>query len=277
MCVKKASMLERCGDDALAVPAGKRRAEERETHRLADRDRLAALERPLAGERDRERRGRVGRGAEDAGTIVRLRRLEEARHRPLERVLPRLRLDPAATGDAAQREVRVERELERRLARDDVERVDPRLARARPGDDDRPDRAARESEQEGGGVLDVPALALALRERDAGGSGLHADDLAGDRALQVDVVARALEHVAAALRAVEEPRARLGRPEAPPRDEADRLSVQRSAHVFEQLEPVTLVADGADRVAVLGGRDDRAGVLERARDRLLEIDVDAAL
>src|SRR5439155_1701261 len=80
-----------------------------------------------------------------------------------------------------------------------VFRVAPRKPVTRPRDRRRADGAVREPQHDRRRVLDVAALARALRERIRARGRLHRDDLAGDRTLEIDAVARALEQVAAAL------------------------------------------------------------------------------
>src|SRR5205085_3465040 len=115
---------------------------------------------------------RVRGRAEDPRRIAGAGGLEEARERALERVLRRTRGDRLAARGAAQAEVGIEPERERRLLGDDVERVDPGRALARPRNRDRADGAGGEVEDERRGVLDVAALALALRDEDAARRGL---------------------------------------------------------------------------------------------------------
>ena len=120
-------------------------------------------------------------------------------------------------------------------------------------------------------------LARALGQPYAGGSRLDGDDLPGDCALEVDVVACPLEQVAAALRAVEKPWTALRRAGADPDQQAELLTVERLAQLVERLDGAPLVADGADGLGAARRLDDRPRVVEPARDRLLEIDVYALL
>src|SRR5205807_5830098 len=83
--------------------------------------------------------------------------------------------------------------------------VDPRQSLPRPREHDRRERAVRVVQDERRRVLDVAALAFRLAEQHARRGSLHAHDVAGDRPREVDLVAAALEDVAAALRPVEEP------------------------------------------------------------------------
>jgi hypothetical protein len=105
---------------------------------------------------------------------------------------------------------------------------------------------------------------------------LHGGDIASDRPLEVDLVARTFQDVAAALAAVEEPWPRTRRADAAPSQEGDPLPVELAVDIVEQLERVPLVADGADDAGALGGVDDGARVLGLTRDRLLEVERQAA-
>src|SRR2546423_15359170 len=104
--------------------------------------------------------------------------------------------------------------MQRRLAAEHVEGVFPREPVARPRDRRRADGTVREPQCDRRRVLDVAALACALCEWIRGCGGLHRDDLAGDRTLEVDAVACTLEQVASALRAAQEPRTALRRASA---------------------------------------------------------------
>jgi len=74
-------------------------------------------------------------------------------------------LDRATARDAAQRELGIERQRERRVARHDVEGVDPGRPFASPRDDDGGDAAAAEMEDERRGIVDVPLLPRRLCEQ----------------------------------------------------------------------------------------------------------------
>ena len=89
-------------------------------------------------------------------------------------------------------------------------------------------------------------------------------------------LAPALENVATALRAVEEPRATDGRPDVATQEQSNLLSLERARQVVENVRPAPLVADRADGVALLGRSDDCLGILLRSSNRLLEVDVDPA-
>ena len=114
---------------------------------------------------------------------------------------------------------------------------------------DDPDRPAGEVEQQRERVLDVPAALPGLREPHRAGRGLHRHDVSRDRPLQVDVVAAALEDLAAALAAVHEPRPGRGRPVVAPDHHPDLLARERRSDLLEQLRRVPLIADRADRGA----------------------------
>ena len=90
-------------------------------------------------------------------------------------------------------------------------------------------------------------------------------------------MARALEQVAAALRAVQEPRTALRRARADSDQEPKLLAVERLAQVVEHLDRAPLIADGTYCSALFRRLHDRRRVVEVARDRLLEIDMDPAL
>jgi hypothetical protein len=184
------------------------------------------------------------------------RSFEEALDSPFDRVLRRPGVDRLPARDSGQRELRIELEVERRLAAEHVERVLAGQAVARPGDRRRADGAVREAQRDRGRVLDVAPLAGALSERDASRGRLHGHDLAAHRPLEVDAVTCALEHVPASLGAVEEPRPALRRPGADPDQEAELLALERAAQVVEHLDCTPLVADGADGLRALGRVDD---------------------
>ena len=112
----------------------------------------------------------------------------------------------------------------------------------------------------------------------------------GDRALQVDVVARELEEDAAAASRVDEPRARragarhgaivapeLGRAEAAAHEHPGRVPREGGSQRRQEIEAAPLVAHGADGAAPPPRVDDPPAVVERARERLLEVDGEAAL
>jgi hypothetical protein len=86
-----------------------------------------------------------------------------------------------------------------------------------------------------------------------------------------------LENVAAALRSVEEPRTRVRRAEAAPDEQRDLLPVDRVPKRVEGFRRVPLVADGANGPCPARRFDDGRRVVERPRDRLLEVDVEPAL
>src|SRR5437660_2157279 len=167
--------------------------------------------------------------------------------------------------------------MQRRLAAEHVEGVFPREPVARPRDRRRADGTVREPECDHRRVLDVATLACTLCEGIRSGGGLHRDDLAGDGTLEVDAVARALEQVAAALRAVQEPRTALRRARADSDQEPELLAVERLAQVVEHLDRAPLIADGTYCSALFRRLHDRRRIVEAARDRFLEIDVDPAL
>src|SRR5215211_567399 len=241
-------------------------------------DGASARQRLLAGRRDCERALSILGCAENGVLVACGVRLEKAADATLERMHRRADVDLATAGRPVQAEVRVEIEPQCRLAREDVQIVGARQTLPCPRDLDRADAAVLEVEDEDDRVLDVAlGLLLSLRERDGRARRLDAHDVAGDGALQVEVVARAFEDVAAALRTLEEPRTRLGRSDVAPDEKADLLTRERFAKICEHLDCVPLVADGADRFARAPGGDDRRGVVERPRDGLLEVDAEAAL
>ena len=165
--------------------------------------------------------------------------------------------------------------MERRVAAEHVERVAPRKPVTRPRDGRRADGAVREPQHDRRRVLDVAALARALRERIRARGRLHRDDLAGDRTLEIDAVARALEQVAATLGAVEKPGSALRRARTDADQQAELLPLERLPQVVEHVDAAPLIADGAHGVAAFRGFHDRPRVVQPARDRLLEIHVDA--
>src|SRR5205814_827994 len=104
------------------------------------------------------------RCAEHSGLVVCARRIEEAAHAALDRMHGHLGVDLFAARRTGERERGIEVETQRRLASEHVERVATRETVARPGDRRRADRAVLEDERDRRGVLDVAALARALRK-----------------------------------------------------------------------------------------------------------------
>ena len=76
-----------------------------------------------------------------------------------------------------------------------------------------------------------PGRPLVAGQIDLRAGGLHPVDLPGDRALQVDVVAGALEHLAAALRLLHEPRPAGRRAHAVGGEQAERIGGGRSGQI----------------------------------------------
>ena len=138
--------------------------------------------------------------------------------------------------------------------------------------------AALELEREREHVVDLAAGgAVVARERHVGAGRRDAHRRPGDRLHEVDAVARALEHLTAAGRLVGEPRAPGGRAEHAHGEQAERALGEQLAHVGHPVDRAPLVADRAHHAGALDRLDDRARVVEIARDGLLEVDGQAAL
>ncbi len=240
-----------------------------------DGDGPAARQRLFTRQGDRQRSGRRGRRAEDALRLALPGRLDEPADAPLPRVLSRGRLDLPSVRPSVQAELGVENEMEECIGPQDIERVFLRKAIARPGDLDGAESAVGEMEEQRGGVVNVPALALALRQEDSAGRGLDRAPLAAEGSLEIDVVAGPLQQVAAPLRPVEEPGAALGWAGVHADQQPEILPLDRLAKIVEHLDTSPLVAHGTHGTAVAGGGDDCLRVLQPSGDWLLQVDVDA--
>src|SRR5690349_2768536 len=131
-----------------------------------DLDGPRRLQRPLGRGRHRERGGCVSRRAGHGARVAVADRVQEAAHGPLERVSGRATGDRLAPVHAGEGEVRVEREPERRLRRDDVHAVGARLARPGPGDDHGRQGTGGEFEHDREGIVDVPGFPRAAGQPD---------------------------------------------------------------------------------------------------------------
>ena len=230
------------------------------------------LECALSSDSHRQCAGRVARSAHHCGRISLADGPQEAAHRPLKRLERSVAGDRLALAHAREAEVRVERQPQGGLGRDNVEAVGAGLARPGPRDHDRRQCAGSQLEHDREGIVNVPGIAAASGQPDPARRGLNRHHLACHGPGQIHLVAAALQQVPAACPHINEPGAALCRPDARSEQEPDLLALEQPGQLVQQIERMPLVADRAHGTGPLGRRDDLGRVLGRAGDRLLEIE-----